>query len=736
MKLSTLKFTRIDDSALGAPHVLAIQADDPAVLSRFLKNVPDLKGLKGDKGLSVKGDPGRRGRRGERGLAPDHLLRVVPNGYELQFFNPHGDIGKAITIVNGGKGDKGRVGPRPHHETRKAAGGYEFRFQTAAGTFGPWNLVRQGDQGPPGPRPRHEWVGTRLRFEKPDGTFGELVDLRGPAGLGGGGGRGRSANPGYSSIVLNGTNLEFRRATAGPLGPDTVVDLSALAGGGGSVVSVVGGANVSVDATDAANPIVNLDGALVGVSVNGVTLTDAGPAFIFLNAAGAYVSPPPSGGDVDMVFSGSNIDVDNSDPINPVVNLDTAVVGISVNGVTLVGSGSAANFLDETGTYSPPPLDTTAADILYLRLDTANDPLTGELVSEDIVPSAGADRFLGLADNRFATLHSQSLNAVEDIGTGGGPTTIIDTNKSNLVGKVRNSSVSGASLASLRSTGLGSFANGFAAQNDANAATTSQSIVSSTGNGSFAAGNSNASAGGNALLQADGFGSTTFGYSAGFNGQATILSNGLGAFASGFSLAFSPNPTIISAIANGAFAQGSIITFGGSVAATITAAQQGSFAQGQAGTDGIIRAGGQGSFSQGTATSGNITANGLGSFAQGIVAAGTIIASGNGSLAHGSATGTGSIIAGGSGADAGALAVGSAAGSVIAALAPNAFQFGPGVNTASDSLQVGNSGVRFKGTVGAPPVLQNGDIWVSGGFVFVRSNGTSIQIAGPGPLTN
>jgi hypothetical protein len=44
--------------------------------------------------------------------------------------------------------------------------------------------------------PDHEWIGTMLRFQKPDGDWGELVNLkgkdgaRGPRGPGGGGGAG------------------------------------------------------------------------------------------------------------------------------------------------------------------------------------------------------------------------------------------------------------------------------------------------------------------------------------------------------------------------------------------------------------------------------------------------------------------------------------------------------------------------------------------------------------------
>lgn len=46
----------------------------------------------------------------------------------------------------------------------------------------------QGVAGEIGPMPAHEWSGTKLRFEEAPGTWGEWVDLRGPRGIGGGGG--------------------------------------------------------------------------------------------------------------------------------------------------------------------------------------------------------------------------------------------------------------------------------------------------------------------------------------------------------------------------------------------------------------------------------------------------------------------------------------------------------------------------------------------------------------------
>ena len=43
----------------------------------------------------------------------------------------------------------------------------------------------KGDKGDPGDPPEHEWKGTKLRFKKPDGTWGPFVDLKGQAGKSG-----------------------------------------------------------------------------------------------------------------------------------------------------------------------------------------------------------------------------------------------------------------------------------------------------------------------------------------------------------------------------------------------------------------------------------------------------------------------------------------------------------------------------------------------------------------------
>lgn len=79
----------------------------------------------------------------------------------------------------------------------------------------------------------------------------------------------------------------------------TVLSANSAAASGGQVNTVVGGDDITVDATDPVNPIVNLDASITAI-VNSVTLTAAGAATNFLNEAGAY-SVPAGGG----AFSGA-----------------------------------------------------------------------------------------------------------------------------------------------------------------------------------------------------------------------------------------------------------------------------------------------------------------------------------------------------------------------------------------------------------------------------------------------
>lgn len=55
---------------------------------------------------------------------------------------------------------------------------------------------KDGARGPIGPMPDHQWDGTSLRFEEPDGNWGKYVDLKGDRGAQGSGASGPPGPPG------------------------------------------------------------------------------------------------------------------------------------------------------------------------------------------------------------------------------------------------------------------------------------------------------------------------------------------------------------------------------------------------------------------------------------------------------------------------------------------------------------------------------------------------------------
>ncbi len=129
--------------------------------------------------IDVKNEPGRQGPEGPIGPPGPQGIQG-PAGVQ-------GPIGpRGIQGIQGVEGPQGPYGPSPNHEWL----GTELRFQQGDGTWGNWeNLVGpigatgpQGVQGPVGPVPQHEWYDTQLRFLNQNGTWGNFTDLRGPAG--------------------------------------------------------------------------------------------------------------------------------------------------------------------------------------------------------------------------------------------------------------------------------------------------------------------------------------------------------------------------------------------------------------------------------------------------------------------------------------------------------------------------------------------------------------------------
>ena len=73
----------------------------------------------------------------------------------------------------------------------------------------------QGDEGVQGPQPGYEWMGTQIRFENPDGSFGPWVNLQGPPGSSGNGSQGLPGIQGPAG-PMGPTGL------TGPIGPQGV----------------------------------------------------------------------------------------------------------------------------------------------------------------------------------------------------------------------------------------------------------------------------------------------------------------------------------------------------------------------------------------------------------------------------------------------------------------------------------------------------------------------------------
>ncbi len=122
----------------------------------------NLQGRKGEEGRQGekgnKGDKGEKGEKGERGEIPAHQWRRS----SLRFLQTDGNWSDWVELQGpvGSKGDKGERG-----------------LKGEKGDKGD-----KGDPGENGKAPAHQWQGTALRFAYPDGSWGELVDLRGTKG--------------------------------------------------------------------------------------------------------------------------------------------------------------------------------------------------------------------------------------------------------------------------------------------------------------------------------------------------------------------------------------------------------------------------------------------------------------------------------------------------------------------------------------------------------------------------
>jgi hypothetical protein len=101
-----------------------------------------------------------------------------------------GNVGEKDVYLDSLRGLPGQDG-QDGEDGKDGLSAYEIAVDNGfVGSESDWLRSLQGEDGEDGavgPMPRHEWSGTRLRFEKPDGSWGEWVELRGVIASSGGG---------------------------------------------------------------------------------------------------------------------------------------------------------------------------------------------------------------------------------------------------------------------------------------------------------------------------------------------------------------------------------------------------------------------------------------------------------------------------------------------------------------------------------------------------------------------
>lgn len=143
---------------------------------------------------------------------------------------------------------------------------------------------KDGEKGEKGDKPKHEWNGTSLRFENPDGSWGQFINLQGPQGnsyamFGGGGGTSLSIRSAGTLISGAAQTINFTGSgvTVTKVGETITVDIT---GGGGGISG-------PVSSTD--NAVVRWDGT-AGDTVQDSILTIGDSGMMTWTAAGEAIT--------------------------------------------------------------------------------------------------------------------------------------------------------------------------------------------------------------------------------------------------------------------------------------------------------------------------------------------------------------------------------------------------------------------------------------------------------------
>lgn len=136
---------------------------------------------------------------------------------------------------------------------------------------------KEGKKGKNGRMPKHEWNGTHIRFELPDGTFGEWHNLQGPPG---------ESNPSVGFVGKTGA-LERVRGTDVDTNSVDLQGISQIFFGNNITISKIGDGGIRVDATGGGSgPGISFETPDGIVDDSNVTFTvENEPSYIVVNGA-------------------------------------------------------------------------------------------------------------------------------------------------------------------------------------------------------------------------------------------------------------------------------------------------------------------------------------------------------------------------------------------------------------------------------------------------------------------
>lgn len=161
----------------------------------------------------IPGTNGKDGARGPIGPMPEHEWI----GTNLRFQEPSGEWGEFVDL-EGPQGDQGAPG-KDGQDGKDGVDGKDGQRGPKGEKGDNGEDGRDGSPGPIGPMPDHQWDGTRLRFEEPDGDWGKYVDLRGPQGdrgaSGSNGPQGPQGPPGAPASLDEGPGINLETDSSG-----------------------------------------------------------------------------------------------------------------------------------------------------------------------------------------------------------------------------------------------------------------------------------------------------------------------------------------------------------------------------------------------------------------------------------------------------------------------------------------------------------------------------------------